>query len=827
MTEKELERFRRVEAVFDSVLEIPPGAERDALLRTQCQSDPEMLEEVRQLIEDHESVRSAAPSPPAALPRFGPWQAIRLLGRGGMGTVYLAERSDGAFRMSAAVKVVPLALASVDIEERFRRERQFLASLDHPKIARLIDGGVTGAGLPYLVMEFVDGLAIDRYCENLDLKARIGLIRQVLDALAYVHGCQVIHRDLKPSNILVDAQGSVKLLDFGTARLVDASGDSAITRTGVFALTPESASPEQAQGQHLTFASDIYSAGVLLYRLTTGRPPYRFSDYSPAAVARRIRETEPEPSGLDRPLDAVISVAMSKSPEERYQSALEMDADLARYLQGEPVHARRPRKLGNIAIAAATVALVAAAAWTMLHRNQSGGPASIAVLPFASLNPESNYLSNGLTDEITESLSRLKTLRVIARPSVSQFRGQQADFRKAGRMLNVTEVLEGTVAQAGGRIRVAAKLERVADGAMLWSETYNTTEGDLSTVESQLTAAVAGKLNLAPVPSATHVPSAEAHDYVMKGIYEAQKLTPDALAQAEADFQRAIDLDPQYARAYLQLGLEKYNESVAKGSAFTSRTEAERRSLEQLIRKSLALDPNQPTAHATLAMIAMQYEWDWDRAERELRLGSAGSPSAMVEQAHAMLLLYRGHSVEADDHIRRAQDMDPFQISTIYNVAVMRFLEGRFDECRELAEKLAAASPRMFAARTLISGCDIAAGRTDRALKEIREWKEDFAGAQMFEAMAQSKAGHKEEALRLIRPFEDKYPHPGVGLQWFALVYALMGDERNTMKWLERSADEHEWQALNVAVNPVFAPMRHSARFRTLEKRMGLLPSGL
>jgi TolB-like protein len=604
---------------------------------------------------------------------------------------------------------------------------------------------------------------------------------------------------------------------------VDASGDSAITRTGVFAFTPESASPEQAQGQHLTFASDIYSAGVLLYRLMTGRPPYRFSDYSPAAVARRISETEPEPSGLDQPLEAIVSKALSKNPEKRYQSALEMDADLARYLQGEPVHARRPRKLRNIAIAAAIVAMFAAA-WTLLQRSHSGGPASIAVLPFASLNPESGYLSNGLTDEITDSLSRLKTLRVIARPSAAQFSGKQADFRTAGRMLNVTDVLEGTVAQAGGQIRIAAKLERVADGAVLWSETYNTTEEGLSAVQSAVIAAVARKLNLAPIQSAAHIPPPEAHDYVMKGLYESQKLTTEALAQAEADFQHAIDLDPQYARAYLQLGVQKYNEAAAKGSGFTTRTEAERKSMEQLIRKSLALDPNLPPAHALLAMNAMQYEWDWDGAERELRLGSAGPPSAMVEQAYAMLLLYRGHTAEADDHIRRAQDLDPLQISTIYNIAAMRFLEGRYDESRVLAEKLAAISPRMFAAKTLLNGCDIAAGRTDLALQEIREWKRDFPGAQMFEAMAQAKAGHKEEALRLIRPFEEKYPNPGVGLQWFALAYGLMGDEENTVKWLERSADQHEWQALNLAVNPVFAPMRQSTRFHALEKRMGLLP---
>ena len=193
------------------------------MIRERCGADENLRTEVTLLLEDHERIRAAVPTPAKRLPRFGAWQAVKLLGRGGMGTVYLAERADGAFRMSAAVKVVPLALASHEIEERFRRERQFLASLDHPKVARLIDGGVSETGLPYLVMEFVGGLTIDRFCDAHASRhpRRIALVRQVLDALAYVHGRQVIHRDVKPSNILVDEAGNVKLLDFGTARLLD------------------------------------------------------------------------------------------------------------------------------------------------------------------------------------------------------------------------------------------------------------------------------------------------------------------------------------------------------------------------------------------------------------------------------------------------------------------------------------------------------------------------------------------------------------------------------------------------------------------------------
>jgi Tol biopolymer transport system component len=346
MNPAELERFREVEEIFYAAMEQPPGAERDRLIRERCGTDANLRSEVGLLLEDHERIRAAAPAPARRLPRFGAWQAVKLLGRGGMGTVYLAERADGAFTMSAAVKVVPLALASHDIEDRFRRERQFLAGLDHPKVARLIDGGVTETGLPYLVMEFVGGLTIDLFCDarELDTRGRIALMRQVLDALAYVHGRRVIHRDVKPSNILVDDSGNVKLLDFGTARLVDATADGALTKTGVFAFTPEYASPEQVRGEPVAVASDLYSAGVLLYRLLTGRLPYRIADPSPAGVAKVIAHEQPDPSRLDAPLDAILAKALSKEAAGRYQSAAEMDADLARYLEGQRVRARKSRK---------------------------------------------------------------------------------------------------------------------------------------------------------------------------------------------------------------------------------------------------------------------------------------------------------------------------------------------------------------------------------------------------------------------------------------------------------------------------------------------------
>jgi serine/threonine protein kinase/Tfp pilus assembly protein PilF len=744
-----------------------------------------------------------------------------------MGAVYLAERADGAFRMSAAVKVVPLALASPDIEERFRRERQFLASLDHPKVARLIDGGVTGSGLPFLVMEFVDGLSIDRYCDThqLDARSRIALMRQVLEALIYVHGCQVIHRDLKPSNIMVDASGNAKLLDFGTARLVDASGDTAITRTGVFAFTPECASPEQVAGKPLTFSSDVYSAGVLLYRLLTGRLPYRFASHSPAAVADTINHTEPEPSGLDGPLDAILSTALSKDPEKRYASAVEMDADLARYLDGEPVQARRARtrlrRVSSLALLAALLLLIAAAGWFVSRRMAVKQPPSIAVLPFKSLSsgPESGYLSSGLTAEITDGLSRTRTLRVIARASAAQLTSKPADLRQAAQSMNVTHVLESTVERTGDQVKIVSSLERTSDGARLWTNIYHRPVADIGAIETDLEARIAASLGIAEVPKKAHMVPDQAHDYYLKARFEENLGTPETNAQAQQDYRRALEIDPEYAAACLGLGDAIWNRrSVSSQRALL----AELRQAEQLWQRASQLDPGLSAAHAALGLYAEQYDWDWDRAEREFQASLAAGQSAGAEMSLGLLYLILGRRTEADEHLRRARDLDPLSRAAAVNTTMALELEGRPAEAREEMRLLVSQNPGAVVWQIELNALDAQLGRTGPAIVNLRKLAQRVPDANIALAQAEARAGRRDDALRILRPFEQNYKNGDIPMFQFALVYAALDDEPSTVKWLERSMDAHEGGATHIHIETAFARFQNTPAFHALKKRMNL-----
>ncbi len=341
------ERWQQIGAVFAEV-DSADAAERKSVLERLCSGDTDLRREVEKLLAEDSTTgtfiqaviareASVIADPAPAQERFGHYRIVRRIGQGGMGAVYEAERVDD-FQKRVALKVIKQDFDSDLARIRFQQERQVLAALEHPYIARLLDGGESNDGSPYLVLEYVEGKPLHQYCEALDRTARLKLFLKVCEAVEYAHRNLVVHRDLKPGNILVTESGDPKLLDFGIAKLLDPS--SANTQTGLIGLTPDYASPEQVRGLTISTASDVYSLGVILYRLLTGEKPYSFETGTPGELDRIICVEPPAPPHLGDELDPIILMAMRKEPERRYASGEQFAEDIRRYLDHRPVLAR-------------------------------------------------------------------------------------------------------------------------------------------------------------------------------------------------------------------------------------------------------------------------------------------------------------------------------------------------------------------------------------------------------------------------------------------------------------------------------------------------------
>ena len=530
------ERRLQVEEIFLAALDRTPE-ERERFVSEACGNDARLKREVETLLLQNESGSLQKPfsaetvllekdvdDDPMIGRRLGAYRIERELGRGGMGTVYEAARVDNEFQKRAAIKLVKRGMDTDFVLRRFRKERQILAALDHPNIALLMDGGTTDDGLPYFVMEFIEGQPLYRYCDakQLSITERLQLFLSICDALHYAHQMQVVHRDIKPSNVLVTLEGVPKLLDFGIAKLLnpDFAGDITHdpTATAMRLMTPEYASPEQVQGAPTTPTTDVYSLGVLLYELLTGHRPYRLRNRAPYEIARVICDEEPAPPSvivnypedllphylkgdeatplqrvcaarkatpqslrrdLSGDLDTIVMRALRKEPEWRYQTAEELREDISRYLNRQPISARPEPPL-----------TLTRTSPVLRAEN------SLAVLPLKLLDVNQgsesgpDYLGIGLADALITRLSTIK--RFAVRPTSSVLRyGIHTDPLVAGRELGVTFVLDGRVRKAGQRIRVTTQLLSVRDGTSIWAGQFDEEFTDVLSLEDTISANVA------------------------------------------------------------------------------------------------------------------------------------------------------------------------------------------------------------------------------------------------------------------------------------------------------------------------------------------------
>jgi TolB-like protein/Tfp pilus assembly protein PilF/tRNA A-37 threonylcarbamoyl transferase component Bud32 len=836
------ERWQRVKDLFTAAVE-RSGEQRSAFLAQACTGDPDLLTQVDRLLKADEKADGFLDAPSIALDdseaiprRIGAYELLREIGHGGMGTVYLAARADGAYQKEVAIKIIRRGMDTAFVLSRFRNERQILAALAHPNIASLLDGGSTDDGLPYFVMEYVEGEPIDRYCDerSLSVAERLDLFLLVCGAVSHAHANLVVHRDLKPGNILVSRDGAPKLLDFGLAKLL-APGSLEQTATEQRFLTPSFASPEQIRGGPISAATDVHGLGVLLYVLLTGRRPFGIAAESFDQMARAVCEEEPvKPSELESSLsgdlDKIVLKTLEKEPERRYASVEQFADDIRRHREGRPIAARAPTQGRGAyrwalrAGAALTLVVLAVLGWKLRARGEGPG-SSIAVLPFVNMSGdrENEYFSDGITEELIHALANVEGIRVSSRTSAFAFKGKDVGVRKIGEELHVSTVLEGSVRREGANVRVTAQLVNAADGYHLWSKTYDRELKNIFALEDELARSIAQAL--APKLGAREpallvrpaTSSTAAHDDYLKGRYLWNQRTLESLSKSISFLEQAIAEDPSYALAYAGLA-DSYTLLIHFGGGTAAEYLPK---AKEAVRRALELDGTLAEAHGSLGQIGYS-EFDLSTAEREWRRAIELDPR--YETAHmryAMLLAVRGRATEARTEIDRARHLDPTSFIISYNSALLHNWAREYPQAIEEAKKTLEMDPHFEAARINLVIAYTQTGRYAEALQEVDALeRDDFWFAMRGYILAVS--GRRDAARRVLAELMDRAGRGRVSSYAVAIIHAGLGDKDAAFTWLDKASVEREDMVLRLKVEPPWYSLRSDPRFAQLLQRLHL-----
>jgi serine/threonine protein kinase/regulator of sirC expression with transglutaminase-like and TPR domain len=802
--------------------------------------------------------------------RVGPYELIHLLGAGGMAEVWLAKRADGAFNREVALKLPSMTRVRRDLEQRFIRERDILASLEHPHIARLYDAGIDPQGLPYLSMEYVQGELLTHWCDaqRLDIRARLRLFLQVLDAVQYAHERQVIHRDLKPSNILVTKAGQTRLLDFGVATLLDdgeVAGSTPLTAIYGHVLTPIYASPEMIRGDPVTPRSDIYSLGVVLFELLTGDRPYRLN----AGASRAILEQAIAAAEVRKPstqivqeawgarsvtheqltrqlrgdVDRIVLKSLAKEPQSRYTSAAAMADDVQRYLEGKPIAARPPRlsyRLGKflhrnrlvVSVGAGAAILVLAMLGYEIERrvDQAFDDAksvlvtrpinekSIAVLPFLDMSEKKDqgYFSDGLSEELITLLAQIQDLQVIARTSSFHFRNQDVSLREIAGTLGVAHVLEGSVRRAGNTVRVTAQLIRTDDGVHLWSQSYDRDVKDIFQVQDDIAAAVVSslKIKLLAISSDPHrSDSPEAYNQFLLARQLGRRGNLEDIERAVATYRQAIALDPNYAAAYA--GLSFSETAIANSTQDAARFALARDAAE----KALELAPQFADAYRARAQLRLEtLDFAGARADSETALTLAPGESAVQSLYGAQIAVF-GKIPQAITAMKKAIDLDPLSGYAWANVGLFQTATHDYPAARQSIERALAISPTADSFHFALGQLDLLQGRLAEAQAEFQKQSAD-GNRRMGVAMVEHANGHDKQSEAALKELIAK--NAGDMAYQVADVYAWRGEKDKAFEWLERAYQQRDSGQNGIAWDPLLSSLKGDSRFGTLLTKLQL-----
>ncbi|MDQ6885950.1 MAG: protein kinase [Gemmatimonadota bacterium] len=726
----------------------------------------------------------------------------RELGRGGMATVYLAEEKKHGRKV--AIKVMRPELAASVGAARFLREIGIAARLSHPHIVPLIDSG-DADGVLYYVSPYVPGGSLRDLLQRdgrLAVTDALRIAQEVGMGLDYAHRAGFVHRDVKPENILF-ADGHALLADFGVARARCAADGGSVTDAGIVLGTPEYMSPEQASGEpDLGPCSDVYSLACVVFEMLAGEPPFR-GDGARAVMSKHVTEVPRSMRALrpeaSRSIEAAIATALAKDPDRRFGS-------VAGFV--EAMNASAPEH-GRLFQAATR---------------------SIAVLPFVNVSPdpENEYLSDGITDELIDGLSKLKTLRVASRTSVFALKGKPQDVRVIGTLLGASVVLEGTVRKVGQQLRITAQLTSISDGRLIWSQRYDRELSDVFTIQDEIARTIVTTLRATsfadldePVPK-RQTASVKAYGLYLRGRYAWNKRTQEGVAEGIEYFEQAIGEDPQYALAYTGLA-DAYALHVDYRSVPV--TEGFERA-KAYARKALDLEETLAEAHASLAWCQFIYDWAWADAEREFRRALELDPGyATAHQWYAMLLASKGQAQEALVEGHTAQELDPSSASVRRTLAWVYYYARRYEQARYHLTRAIEMNPMAEESyRTL--GLTLAVeGRLDEAERVLREavaMPEAGLYTTATLGYALGRAGRRAEAEKILAELEARRERGYVSPVALATVHIGLGDHGRALDWAEQAYRERRGWVAYLRVNPIFDAVRGDPRFESLARGMAL-----